>query len=205
MALIGIAITKEVTFRDSVQPFSNQYYYANGPVGGAPDVAAANALIDELVVLEKTFHSSLVTFAYARLWTAGLGEILNQMVVQKPLSGVGSATGDSTMDKERAYLFRWRAGVDSRGTPVFLRKWYHTCGVFPGAGTVSSAILANISGFSQASRDAMENNVDNIHTLASGGGGWNLCSKAGRFADNNQPEAHQYLEHHQLGDQWRGA
>ena len=205
MALIGISITKEVAFRDSVQPFSNQYYYANGVAGGSPDVSAANALIDELVVLEKTFHSSLVTFAYARLWTAGLGETLNHMVVQKPLSGVGSAVSDSTMDKERAFLFRWRAGTDSRGTPVFLRKWYHVCGAFPGAGTLNAGILSNVSGFTQAARDAMENNVDNIHTLAAGGGGWNLVSKQGRAADANTPEAHQYLEHHQLGDQWRGA
>ena len=168
-------------------------------------MTAANNLIDELVVLEKTFHSSRVTFAYARLWSAGLGEVLNHMIVQKPLSGVGSAVNDSTMDAERAFLFRWRAGTDSRGTPVFLRKWYHSCGAFPGAGTITSGILSNLSGFSNAARDAMEANVDNVYSLSAGGGGWLMVSKQGREADANAPEAHQYLEHHQLGDQWRGA
>jgi hypothetical protein len=205
VALVGISITKEVAFRDSIQPFSNQYYYKNGITGGSPGVTAAEAMIDELVTLEKTFHSTRVTFAYARLWGAGAGEVLNQMIMQKPLSGTGSLSPDAAMDAERAFLFRWRAGSDSRGTPVFLRKWYHSCGAFPGAGAISSSQHANLTGFTGAVRTAMQNNVDNIYTIAAGGGGWTLCALSGRDADANAPEAHQYLEHHQLGDQWRGA
>jgi hypothetical protein len=203
MARIGISITKSVAFRDSVQEFSNVYYYENG--GALPNAAGADALIDELVVMEKTFHSTLVTFVRGRLWSQVGTPSGNNMISQKNLSGVGSAVSDSGMDKERAFLFRVRAGVDSRGTPVYLRKWYHTCGTFPGAGAISSGILANATGFAQGARDTMASNWDNTFLLSASGGGWTPVAKSGRAPSTATAEAHKYLEHHQLGDQWRAT
>lgn len=205
MATIGISITKEVAFRDSVQPFSNQYYYDNG-IGSMPDEAAAEALLDQLVVIEKTFHATTVTFEYGRVWSQVGVEALNEMLKQKALSGTGSATSDVSMDRERAFLFRIRADNDSRGNPVYLRKWYHTCGIFPGATTVGSAIASNTSGFSDTQRAAMANNVNAIRTLTTGGVTFTLCAKSGRdFDTGGQFTCHKYLEHHQLGDQWRSV
>jgi hypothetical protein len=204
MAIIGLSITKEVAFRDSVQPFSNMYFYNNG-LGGSPDQSAANNILDELVAIEKTFHSALVEFTFGRIWLQTLTEIGTVMIHQKALTGQGSASSDSSMDKERAYLFRRRAGQDSRGQPVYLRKWYHTCGVFPGASSITGSILANATGFSAAQRSAMEANVADISGLASGGGGWEICSKGGRAPTESGWVSHRFLEHHQLGDQWRGA
>ena len=204
MAIVGLSVTKEVAFRDAIQPFSNVYFYNNG-LGGVPTVAQAEALLDAVVTQEKTFHSNLVTFTFGRIWHQTLTEIGTTMLIQKPLSGTGSAGADSGLDKERAFLFRWRAGNDERGTPVYLRKWYHSCGVFPG-GALLGTVMANATGFSGAQRTAMAGNANVVKTQSAGGGGWELCSKGGRgITAGENAVAHQYLEHHQLGDQWRGA
>jgi hypothetical protein len=203
MARIGIAITKSVAFRDSTQEFSNVYYYENG--AALPNAAGADALIDEVTALEKGRHSSLVSFVRGRCWSQLGSPASNEMISQKALSGTGSQTADATMDKERAYLVRWRAGVDSRGNPVYLRKWWHSCGVYAGAaGAPGSGILANASGFTQAQRDAIKAAADAFLTLVSAGGGWSLVAKSGRTRSGTGDQAHKYLEHHQLGDMWRG-
>jgi uncharacterized protein YciW len=128
------------------------------------------------------------------------------MIAQKTLSGVGSAASVSNIDKERAFLFRWRAGNDSRGHAVYLRKWYHSCGALPGASQANvTTALANTTGFSTADRSAMALTVSGVSSLSSGGGSWSLTAKTSRNKSVTIPEAHKYLEHHQLGDQWRGA
>jgi hypothetical protein len=126
------------------------------------------------------------------------------MIKQKPLSGTGSASVFSGLDKERAYLFRWPAGQNEVGAPVYLRKWYHTCGNFPGAPS-SASINENITGFSGASRTAAAANVDAVYELTTGNGTYALVAKSGREATSPNCQMHPYLEHHQLGDQWRGA
>jgi hypothetical protein len=204
MAIAGVSITKEVAFRDSVQPFSNVYYYNNG-LGTQPTESQADDLINAIVTAEKTFHSTLVTFAFARCWHQTLTEIGTVMLKQKALTGTGSAASDSGLDKERAFLFRWRAGLDSRGAPVYLRKWYHSCGVFPG-GALLGTVIANATGFTSAQRTAMAGNANALRNVTAGGQSWELCAKSGRaISGGEQAVAHQYLEHHQLGDQWRGA
>jgi hypothetical protein len=203
MSRIGISITKSTPFRNSVQEFSNVYYY--DLTGSLPDEAEAGNLIDELVTVEKTFHANPVTFVRGRCWSAGGSPGTNQMINQKNLSGVGSASVLASLDKERAYLFRIRAGNDSRGNPVYLRKWYHTCGIFPGATSVASSIIENTAGFTQVQRDAMANNMDTVAEIG-GIGAWILCSKNGRLFDEGANfQAHQFLEHHQFGDMWRAA
>jgi hypothetical protein len=205
MAIVGVTITKETPFRNSVQAFSNMYFYNNG-TGGVPSESGALAMIDELVAIERGLHASTIEFVFARLWHQTLLAATSNMIAQKSLTGNGTLSPDSTLDKERAYLFRWRAGQDSRGNPVYLRKWYHSCAVFPGGPALTATIYSNSGGFTQAQRDSMEANVADVATLASGGGGWELCAKSGRaLTQGTTPDAHPYLEHHQLGDMWRGA
>ena len=202
MARIGISITKSVAFRNSTQEFSNVYYYEDA-AGSLPDETAAGALIDELTAFEKTVHGSSVTFVRGRLWSQGGSPGSNNMILQKNLSGTGSLTPDSNVDRERAFLFRIRAGSDSRGNPVYLRKWFHACAVFPGM-SLSTTIMANTSSFSQGQRDAGVTAMQTIGAIGGGTEPWKLCSKAGRFPTAGQSwQAHAFLEHHQLGDQWR--
>jgi hypothetical protein len=206
MPIIGITVTKEVAFRDAVQQFTNMYFYNNG-VGGVPDATAAEALIDELVTSEKTWHSSSVEFVYARCWHQTLLAITTEMIFQKPLTGLGATTGHTSLDRERAFLFRWRAGNDSRGQPVYLRKWYHSCGQFPGGpAPAPDTVLGNTTGFTAGQRTAMAANVQAVANLGGSPGPWDLCAKSGRGITGSVfPECHRYLEHHQMGDNWRGA
>jgi len=202
MARIGISITKSVAFRDSVQEFSNVYYYENG--GALPNSAGAADLIDEVTALEKGRHSSLVTFVRGRCWSQVGSPGSNEMIHQKALVGTGGSIADSSIDKERAFLVRWRAGNDSRGNPVYLRKWYHCCGQFGTAsGGIAVSVIAQTTGFSQAVRDAILASANALLTLVSAGGNWSLVAKNGRTRSGTGDAAHKYLEHHQLGDMWR--
>lgn len=201
MARIGLSITKSVAFRNSVQEFSNVYYYE---MLALPSQAAAETLIDNMVALEKTFHALAVTFLRGRVWSQVGSPSQNNMIAQKTLSGTGARTTHTSLDRERAYLFRLRAGNDSRGNPVFLRKWYHSCGEFVSGQGIQSAVLTNASGFTVAERDAQVLAMQGIGDAAGSAGAPKLCAKSGRQADAGALFfAHAYLEHHQMGDMWR--
>jgi hypothetical protein len=203
MAHIGVSITKSTAFRSSVQEFSNVYYYED-PGGALPDQTEAGEIIDELTALEKGWHSTGVTFVRGRLWSNTHDKATSEMILQKNLSGTGSLAAVSGMDKERAYLFRLRAGVDSRGNPVYLRKWYHTCGNGPGNVVPNTNVLANTAGFSTTERNTMAAAIPPVDVTAGGGQAWNLEAKSYRKPNSGAAwEAHQFLEHHQMGDQWR--
>lgn len=203
MPRIGVSITKQIAFRNSLQEFSNVYYYEMGVM---PDGNAANAIISNLTALEKTFHSTLVTFVRGRLWSQIGTKEQNEMIAQQNLSGTGARAPTNSFDCERAYLFRLRAGVDVRGNPVYLRKYYHTCGEFVSTQVTTSAILQNVSGYSQAQRDAQVAAMQAIGDANSSAGVPKLCAKSGRQVPaGNTWQAHQFLEHHQLGDMWRAA
>jgi hypothetical protein len=201
MARIGVSITKSTAFRNSTQEFSNVYYY---DVTALPSAAQADTFIDNLTALEKTFHATTVTFVRGRVWSETGSAATNEMISQKNLSGTGARAGVTSLDKERAFLFRLRAGSDSRGNPVYLRKWFHACGEFVSAAGIGGSVLDNSAGFTTAQRSAQVAAMNAI-------GGANgsplspaLVSKAGRFATAGATwDAHQFLEHHQLGDQWR--
>jgi hypothetical protein len=203
MARVGVAITKQTAFRDSTQEFSNVYYYE--AAAGVPSVATADSIIDLIVTREKSYHSTAVTFVRGKIWNQTGDKATTEMISQKNLSGTGARSLLSGMDKERAFLFRLRAGVDSRGNPVYLRKWFHACGEFRSGGS-SGGQLDNTTGFSQAERDAQVAQMNAIGDVDSTGWTGKLCSKSGRFPTAGQTwSAHKYLEHRQLGDQWRAT
>ena len=201
MAQIAITIVKQTAFRDSVQEFSNTYHY--GAIGPNPGETRALELIDELVAIEKTLHSSAVTFVRARLWSSGGSIAQNQMIAQKSLSGTGSMSTIGSFDKERAYLIQWDAGLDNRGRKVRLKKWFHACG-FIAATTNSPSLLDQTTGFSSADRNTIATKVDAVTRLGEGVEEYGLVGPNGRQRDGGNPVAHKYLEHHQLGDAWRG-
>lgn len=201
MPRIGLSITKSCAFRNSTQEFSNVYFFEL--TGGFPDQAAADGFIDEIATKEKALHSTAVTFVRGRLWKQIGDKTQNEMISQKNLSGTGSTTADSTLDRERAVLIRWRAGNDVRGNPVYLRKWFHCCGTFGGV-SMTSSIQQNTAGFSASQRTAMANAAVPVSELGTSGGAGKLVAKSGRTTTpGGDMSAHQFLEHHQLGDQWR--
>jgi hypothetical protein len=199
MPRFGISILKSTAFRDSIQEFSNVYFYAG--VGTMPNAAQGNALIDELVANEKVFHSSAVTFIRGMLWKADGTKAQNVMITQKPLSGEGARPTVAGLDRERAFLVQWPAGKNSKGKPVNLKKWYHSCGQFGGF-QITNGHLSNLTGFSSADRAEIANTADSVTRIGSTDE-WGLVANSGRERDGTDPIAHRYLEHHQLGDMWR--
>jgi hypothetical protein len=202
LAEYGVSITKEVNFRGAQQPFSNIYYYNNPAI---PEIGPANDLLDSLIPIEKDLHSALVTFVEARVWSAGGTALDNEMIVIRDLSG-GGVGSSQEIDPERAILIQWPAGVDIRGLPVYLRKWYHSMGT-PAAATAiptfSNGQVANQDPILQSQRDAIATVADRVQTAGSGGfGDFRLVSKTDR-GTQGPAECHRWLEHHQLGDQWR--
>lgn len=202
MALWGVSIEKTTSYRGAAQVFANVYHYNDA--GGAPSDANLETLLDNLVTIEKGMHSTAVTFVRGRVWSAGGSEAANQMRVDKSLSGAGTLTHDSALNREMAVLIRWRAGVDSRGRPVYLRKWYHALATTIGGVATSGTWAANTAQISQAARDAAETQADNVVSETVGGTVFTLCGPTGR-AITGATECHPYYEHHQLGDMWRSV
>ena len=204
MPRIGVSITKSTSFRNSTQEFTNVYYYEAS--GSLPTQGEADSFIDALKSIEVGFHSTAVTFVRGRLWSQGGSPATNDMISQKNLSGTGSNTTNTSLDKERAFLFRLRAGTDSRGKNVYLRKWYHSCGSGPGNVAPSTSALQNVAGFTGTDKTNMQSAVGGLTSLTVAGTSWGICAKSGRQPSSGATwQSHDFLEHHQLGDMWRAA
>lgn len=199
MAQTTFSITKRAPFRNSTQEWSNVYTYGSVV---APNESEVLARIDELTAFEKTIHANNTTFLHGRGWSSGGSISSNIMIGEKDLSGVGALTVNVNCDVERAYLFMWPCGFDSRGHQIYLRKWYHSCAAIPGS-TLSTGILNNSSGFTSTERTAIASTVNAIRRIG-GADEYLLKSMAGRDSTADCT-AHQFFEHHQLGDQWRAG
>ncbi len=199
MAIIGVSITKDTAYRGAQQSFSNVYYYD----GSLPNESDARLIINEIVRVEKLFHSSDVNFKEGRVWSAGGTIAQNVMILTEPLSGQGSVGGDASVDRERAVLIQWPAGVNVLGRPVYLRKWFHTQTT---AGTTTAwpdGVKAQTAPIDQQTRDRFEGFADQLDPLNVGNTFFYvLNSKTGR-ASQGDPVCYRWLEHHQLGDEWR--
>lgn len=203
MAKFGVSIEKTISFRGAAQVFANVYHYDSGV--GAPSDANLETLLDNMVAQEKTMHSSAVSFVRGRVWSSGGSPSANQMRVDKNLSGAGTLSTLSGRDPERATLIRWRAGSDSRGRPVYLRKWYHDhSGNFGGTSCLTSSQLGQTTEVSQACRDAQETAADFFRTITAGSIVFTMEAETGRQISGST-ESHRWLEHHQLGDMWRSV
>jgi hypothetical protein len=199
LALFAVSSRKSVSFRGTQQPFSNVYYYQ----GTLPDATQAQAILSRIVVLEKPFHSTDVAFLDGKVWSAGGSPTANQMIFQGVTLGTGTQTVDTAMDRERAVLHRVKCGTDVRGRPVYLRKWFHSCGSSAGVSFAGTGILQNTGQISAANRTTLQTAFNDFLTLVVNTISYTLCSPKGV---NNQGgvQCHAYLEHHQLGDAWRG-
>jgi hypothetical protein len=194
---IGIAIKKSVSFRGVEQEFSNVYHYELlGALTGPYE-----SLMNEVVENERFLHSSDVSFRTGQVWSAGGTKEENVMVFQAGLTGVGNQDPQLSQDRERAVLVRWRAGLDSRNKPVYLRKWFHACGRIANVQLWAAGVLQNTVKISPADRDTIESAASAFNEIGITEA-WQFCSASGRRIEG-MPDCHDYLEHHQLGDMWR--
>jgi hypothetical protein len=124
------------------------------------------------------------------------------MRVQKTLTGLGLGGTGIAFDRERAILIRWPAGTDIRGRPVYLRKWYHSCGTVQGDTNIGvNSVLQNTTEIPLVGRNfiaGLAEELREVNPVETAG----LCSAKGR-ANQGGAQCHRFLEHHQLGDEWR--
>ena len=202
MPRLGVSVTKSISFRGAAQEFTNTYYYNTQNIISGP---IADALTDAVVALERPMHGSNVSFVRAKCWSTGTGSpSTNEMMVQKNLSGVGTnaAVSPTNHDRERAYLVRFRAGSDSKGRAVYLRKWWHleinALATIP----ISNAQLQQTAQLDATQRAQLVTYANAFKSLTVLGSTFDLVSQKGRAIDG-ATTAHPYFEHHQLGDMWR--
>jgi hypothetical protein len=194
-----VSITKETAFRGSQQSFSNVYYYD----GSSPDEVEARGIINELVRIEKEIHAQSVDFKEARVWTAGGTKAENVMILTTPLSGTGNSGGDPNVDRERAVLIQWPAGVNVLGRPVYLRKWFHTQTAVGPAIAWPDGVKAQTVPIANDTRTLFEGYADQLDPLnVDSALFYQLTARSGRSAQGDAV-CYPWLEHHQLGDEWR--
>lgn len=198
MAQRAISLVKDVMFRGKLTTFSNTYHFYNAVGTGL----GYEEMIDTLVAAEKKFHSTAVTYRTARLWSSGGTIQENETLFIKDLTGTGTGSLYPGFDRERAILIQWDCGRNILGRKVYLRKWFHSCGDPLGIQVGTQGVLENTSQISQVSRDALVTLAQGLQAFAAGGVEWELCSPRG-VVYKSQPVAYPYLEHHQLGDNWR--
>jgi hypothetical protein len=197
LPIYAVAIEKQVSFRLANQPFANVYHYE----GATLTAANATALANSVKTKEVDLHSLDVTFIHYRVWSAGGTPASNNMIAQGNLSGTGNQASNTSMDRERAVLVQWPAGVNIRGQPVTLKKWYHSCGSCAGI-TFPASLLQNTAEIPAANRTTIATAANALLSDSVGGNVYNLVAASGRPATGTCV-AHRFLEHHQLGDQWR--
>lgn len=199
MPTIGFAVTKEVQFRGALQPFTNVYYYKSPGPGPVP-ASAIDQVRDEVVAIERDLHSTEVNFTFYRGWLHTGDRQTSVMIKQGALSGTGNQGAAAAMDRERAFLMQWPAGLSVRNKPVYLRKWFHSCGACAGVGVLNGH-LQNTTALSEGNRDTISTRMNDLRIIGPLDE-WLLVAKSGR--EHTGPgRVHKWLEHHQLGDQWR--
>lgn len=202
MPRYGFSVEKSTLFRGVQQPFANVYYY-DAPAVAVTAISDLETALNQIVDKEKEFHATTVNFKRGRVWnTASGSQQGNQMRVDKALSGTGARANVDFMDRERAVLLRIPAGFNVRGKPVYLRKWYHTC-AHPEGTAIGNAVHGNTDTIPVAGRTYYEGKLNDIQELELlTQAQFFMCAQSGRQT-TGEPQCHQYLEHHQLGDQWR--
>jgi hypothetical protein len=199
MAIFACSIIKSVNFRGVQQLFANVYHYQ----GTLPDATQAAAIATHLRNLEGPWHSTDVAFNSYKLWSAGGSSTANQMIAQGSLSGLGTQSVNQAIDRERAVLMRANNGTDSRGRPVYMRKWYHCCGSCNGVTFAGVGILGNYVQIPAGDRATLVTAFNNFLSITVNSVSYTLCSPRG-VNNSGGAQCHPYLEHHQLGDTWRG-
>jgi hypothetical protein len=210
LSRFGIQVEKSISYRGATQPFSNTYYYeiaaANTPADNPGVIGVANDMLDDVVAAERAAHGTNVNFVMARCWSQIGTPSQNEMIVQRPLTGTGAVGSPPTsIDRERAFLVRFRAGSDSRGRPVYLRKWFHLDVSLIGGETITPGQLQQTAQLTTNQRNALQTLGNALKNITPGAGPVaELVSKQGRQI-TGATTAHPYFEHHQLGEAWRNT
>lgn len=156
---VGVTTVKKMTYRgDPNEEWSNTYWFT----GAVPaDSTAWKALVDALIVQEKTLYLGTSTFIRAYGYDSDLDSavaVWSRDYLAAGDSVVGTAlTGTGTYPAgDQAAWVRWKTSrLNSKGKAIYLRKYYHGVptdedsagtadNVAPGWATAASAFGAKL-------------------------------------------------------------
>lgn len=131
MGIYAVQVNKSSSFQGVTEFWSNVYHYF---LATSLDVTLATDLVDQIAAAEKLCHGNLVTFEDGRVWSVGGTPAQNETVVIRDLSGTGSMTVSTGMWKESTVVARCDTNRNtSTGRRIYLRKYYHSCGLTSGS------------------------------------------------------------------------
>jgi hypothetical protein len=128
-ALTRLTVIKKFTYNGQPELWSNEYAFDGAVPANATEW---RALFDALVAQEKTVYPSYVTVVggyghdsdadnAAAVWSVDLTASPNT-----PVAGTLSTSGSTAAPGDCAVWVRWRTSrYNSRGKPVYLRKYFH--------------------------------------------------------------------------------
>jgi hypothetical protein len=192
MAPYGFQVTKQLTFRNSPELFSNVYHYDVDPIGPTWD-----AIADAVVAAERPIYPFAVSYKQVRVYGPTNGsKVDNVTQLIKDLTGSGShATTGGLMYPELAYYVSMYVGRNpATGRKRFLRKWLHTTKRLSGSGAVVDADLIDTT-----TRDMLENWFETMKNISVDGFSYPICTPQGDHLPlNTQAKAGDRLHIRQL-------
>lgn len=192
VAIYGVAINKEVSWRGRMETFSNVYHYNFINL----DEQGARQLVLRLIEIERPVHSTEVRFIEGRVWSAGGTPAQNDMIgtFDAVPGTTGIASQNSSFDREACMVVAFETNrQDSRSRRIKLRKWLHTCSPLGSPAEFQAGTQQMASGTRTILRDYATEVLDPLAGTVTG----NLCAPSGADA-NGTIEVFSYVEHHEF-------
>jgi hypothetical protein len=134
---VGLVIVKQFTYRgDATEEFSNDYHFT----GATPaDATAWKALADALITQEKTCYTNgaRVVRAYGYDSDAANAHAVwswDYLANATTVAGTMAQTGGQLPAGDQAAQLRWKTSrLNTKGKPIYLRKYFHAVPVAPAA------------------------------------------------------------------------
>lgn len=128
-ARVGVTTVKRMSYRgDPNEEWSNTYWFT----GSIPaDSAAWKALVDALIVQEKTLYTGSSTFIRAYGYDSDLDTAVavwsrDYLAAGDSVAGTALTTGGTYPAGDQAAWVRWKTSrLNSKGKAIYLRKYYH--------------------------------------------------------------------------------
>jgi len=145
-AVVGVTLIKRMTYRgDASEEWSNQYHFS----GSVPaDNTAWKALYDALIVQEKTLYLSTCAVVRAYGYDSDADDAVavdsyDYLAAAATVAGTAT-TGTGTYPAgDQAAWIRWKTSrLNTKGKPIYLRKYYHGVPTEEDSPTTSDTVAA---------------------------------------------------------------
>lgn len=133
MAIFGVSITKQVSYRGGMEQFSNVYHYETDPGQTFDD----SQVITDCANNEAELMGTRVQFVEGRSWGPVGNPITSITRTIQTLTRTGAKANQAGMPPEGCFLVSWPAGRSAvTGRIVYLRKWIRPMTLAGGTATM---------------------------------------------------------------------